>query len=400
MSRSPPVAVDSATRSLGAPPPLRPAPTFYPTEEEFADPIAYVRSIAHIGQRAGICKIVPPASWNPPFCLNPDTFTFRSKVQRLDRLQKRADAGATADAGVGVGVGAWPVPPGSGGVSGSSLKRKSGSTRPSNSRKKPKRFTDGIDPYSTTGCQACALADFDDKILLCDVCDLGYHMHCLVPPLSSIPSGDWFCPECTRNETNTFGFEMGQTFTLRQFKEHSERFTKEWFTKGQTEKTTTTQHNNNNNNQDPTNNHTPDAPSSSLAESPPSSSSSPPPPPSPAPFIPPTPSELSSAFWRIVEHPTGPVSVDYGSDLDTELLGSGFPKTGPYADMLFNCNKLAMAKGSVMNWLDDAMLISGVTIPWLYVGMVFSTFCWHVEDQWMFSINYGYQKQKKQIESI
>nr|VZI06096.1 unnamed protein product [Spirometra erinaceieuropaei] len=48
----------------------------------------------------------------------------------------------------------------------------------------------------TTACEICHSQEDEENLLLCDGCDRGYHTYCLHPPLSSIPEGDWFCPEC------------------------------------------------------------------------------------------------------------------------------------------------------------------------------------------------------------
>ena len=35
-----------------------------------------------------------------------------------------------------------------------------------------------------------------DDMILCDGCDLGYHLNCLVPPLTAIHEELYFCPTC------------------------------------------------------------------------------------------------------------------------------------------------------------------------------------------------------------
>lgn len=47
-----------------------------------------------------------------------------------------------------------------------------------------------------TFCEVCGRSDREDRLLLCDGCDAGYHMECLEPPLREVPVDEWFCPEC------------------------------------------------------------------------------------------------------------------------------------------------------------------------------------------------------------
>jgi hypothetical protein len=45
-------------------------------------------------------------------------------------------------------------------------------------------------------CEICRKGDDDENMLLCDGCERGFHMYCLIPPLDAAPDGDWFCSDC------------------------------------------------------------------------------------------------------------------------------------------------------------------------------------------------------------
>ncbi|KAG7270546.1 hypothetical protein CRUP_025148 [Coryphaenoides rupestris] len=62
-------------------------PVFEPSWEEFQDPLGYIAKIRPIAEKSGICKIRPPADWQPPFSVELDTFRFTPRIQRLNELE-------------------------------------------------------------------------------------------------------------------------------------------------------------------------------------------------------------------------------------------------------------------------------------------------------------------------
>lgn len=55
------------------------------------------------------------------------------------------------------------------------------------------------DVGSLARCRVCNDGGDDESMLLCDVCDNGFHIYCLSPPLAAIPEGEWHCSECSKN---------------------------------------------------------------------------------------------------------------------------------------------------------------------------------------------------------
>ena len=184
--------------------------------------------------------------------------------------------------------------------------------------------------------------------MVCDSCENGYHRNCLDPPVKSVVDYDWHCPKCLVG-TGEFGFEEGGIYSLKQFQEKAHNFKDSYF-----------------------------APK--------------------MPFDPVlncrravTEDDVEREFWRLVESITETVEVEYGADIHSTTHGSGFPtieknRLDPYSEDPWNLNILPLHPESLFRHIKSD--ISGMTVPWLYVGMCFSTFCWHNEDHYSYSANY------------
>ncbi|KVI07334.1 hypothetical protein Ccrd_014255 [Cynara cardunculus var. scolymus] len=136
-----------------------------------------------------------------------------------------------------------------------------------------------------------------------------------------------------------FGFEPGPRFTLDEFKKYADDFMAQYFRK----------------NED----------SSVLQDR-----------------WEPSIENIEGEYWRMVEKPTEEIEVLYGADLETGTFGSGFPNTASqvagadekYVRSGWNLNNFPKLLGSVLAY--ESSDISGVLVPWLYIGMCFSSFCW------------------------
>ena len=52
-------------------------------------------------------------------------------------------------------------------------------------------------------CHNCGEKDEPERTLMCDECDLAYHMKCLDPPMVTLPDDDeWYCPLCKNDGSN------------------------------------------------------------------------------------------------------------------------------------------------------------------------------------------------------
>ncbi|WVQ97837.1 hypothetical protein IAU59_004952 [Kwoniella sp. CBS 9459] len=229
-------------------------------------------------------------------------------------------------------------------------------------------------------CEVCRGGHAADKILLCDGCDRGFHTYCLDPPLASVPTNEeWFCTSCLLSQGDDFGFDEGEDHSIASFQARDASFSYNWW-----------------------NRHRPPAASSSSV--PPSSNGH-------AKDVKPvnplarnfgkvsvTEDDVEREFWRLTESATDTVEIEYGADVHSTTHGSAGPtmETHPmnsYAADGWNLNNMPILPDSLLRYIRSD--ISGMTVPWIYLGMMFSTFCWHNEDHFTYSVNYMYWGETK-----
>lgn len=179
------------------------------------------------------------------------------------------------------------------------------------------------DPMDNVFCNVCSKGDNEDQLLLCDRCDQSFHTFCLLPPLKMIPKGDWRCPQCVKiaisKPNEGYGFQSSsKSYTLQSFGLMAEQFKEKYF----------------------------NMPAHSVPLS-----------------------TIEKEFWRIVDSPTESVIVEYGADILTSEMGSGFPRISDpdltpeeeyYAKAPWNINNLPVLKQSVLSNISTE--ISGMKV--------------------------------------
>lgn len=511
------IGISQAPRPFG----LQDCPEFFPTAEEFKDPMSYIRSISERAEPYGICKIIPPENWKMPFVTDTKSFRFKTRLQRLNSIEASSRAKLNfleqlyrfhkqqgnprvlvptinhkpldlwllrkevqkmggydavtkgkkwSDLGRILGYRGIPglstqiknsytrvilpfehfcdrarnspamspifardahlrthtniqspsrlsrpsaivklkdedtSPPGSPLTATSSplseppdesdFRDANGNKDPGRSRRntrmgsqeQPLRkpisgallpspvipspiFYDKEQHDSRIGtpeqnCEICHKKNHGDEMLLCDGCDCGFHTFCLDPPLSSIPKEQWFCFTCLSGTGGDFGFDEGEEHSLSTFQARDLEFRRMWFES-----------------HPPARNALPSANDTDMIGN-----------------VPVSEYDVEEEFWRLVQSPNETVEIEYGADVHSTTHGSAMPTMethplNPYSKDPWNLNNIPILPESLLRFIKSD--ISGMTVPWTYVGMAFSTFCWHNEDHYTYSINFMHWGETK-----
>ncbi|KAF5930522.1 hypothetical protein HYC85_031395 [Camellia sinensis] len=271
------------------------APVFHPSEEEFKDTLKYVASIRPQAGSYGICRIVPPPSWQPPCLLKEKNIwecskftTYSQRINELKHLYSERK------------------------LEGNHEKMKG-----------KRRRTLGM-----------SLECGSDEVFVSD-------------------------PDKTGHFNEGFEFKPGEEFTLETFKKYADDFKRQYFCM---EGRVTESDDN-----------------SSVFEN----------------HWEPSVENIEGEYRRIVENPTEEIEVLLGLNLESRVLGSGFPVVSDSAETFeypeyeesgWNLNNISKLPGSLLAF--ESNKTSSISFPRLFVGMCFSSLLWKVEEHHLYSLCY------------
>ncbi|KAI8106581.1 hypothetical protein M9435_001123 [Picochlorum sp. BPE23] len=90
-----------------------------------------------------------------------------------------------------------------------------------------------VELVSAMVCESCRGGHYEDKIILCDRCDRGWHLFCLTPPMKKVPKGDWVCPICDAirkgGDKKTQLPGASEMLSLQEFEKRARSFDKVWY---------------------------------------------------------------------------------------------------------------------------------------------------------------------------
>lgn len=65
-------------------------------------------------------------------------------------------------------------------------------------------------------------------VIVCDDCERGFHMECLVQFPKVKPRAEWICDECIITTGDDYGFEEGNEHSFKSFHQRAEKFKQKW----------------------------------------------------------------------------------------------------------------------------------------------------------------------------
>ena len=383
------------------------APLFRPSEDEFADPIEYIKSIRKTGEQYGIVKIVPPAGWSLPCTVAEREASPAIYITRRQRINKLMEGHAFPDGREYTFKGykeasnrfkqlLWPslMPPGTPAYpelpmpSGPRIDQMVASTKELVERARLPPVRPEGETYADSDTPMSPYARIADRIE-------GMYWALVEGMDDGRPASDIFVEYANDNDTRLVGslFPLRQELVGRNAALPADVISASSGHNTPVVVATSSSANsaagvaagssgsNSNSSAETTPLASPPGGGGGVS----SSNSSAAPASTPANGGVTAASQAAAAAEYSLHHRTAFVRPENGLPARVPCSGR-FSDPAFYAETGWNLNNLPHVSNSVLRHVREE--VNGLNVPWLYCGQLFSSFCWHNEDHYTYSVNY------------